>query len=255
MTNPKVSCYCATYGRTKLLEEAIHSFLLQDYEGEKELVILNDFSEQTLFFDHPEVKIINSKERITPLSKKFNDCISYCTGKYVFVWEDDDIYLPWKISLSIKNLNTHGIFHTGNAFIEHSKNKLVQCSNLHHSSLCMDIDCWNNVNFYSVLDTDKCDLDVILFQKISSKYGNIHQIIKKEEIFYIYRFGTSEDYHGSSFGTAKENISDHAKQYVEDKIKNNKEPVGEIILNPNWKYDYLEARNISLNHSSLPNSP
>ena len=36
MTNPKVSCYCATYGRTKLLEEAIHSFLLQDYEGEKE---------------------------------------------------------------------------------------------------------------------------------------------------------------------------------------------------------------------------
>ena len=44
MKNPKVSCYCATYGRVSLLEESVHSFLIQDYDGEKELIILNDFS-------------------------------------------------------------------------------------------------------------------------------------------------------------------------------------------------------------------
>jgi len=38
----KVSCQCITYDRVELLEEAIESFLRQDYKGEKELVILND---------------------------------------------------------------------------------------------------------------------------------------------------------------------------------------------------------------------
>ena len=30
---PAVSCICPTYGRTELLEEAMHCFLLQDYPG------------------------------------------------------------------------------------------------------------------------------------------------------------------------------------------------------------------------------
>ena len=59
---PKVSCLCPTYGRPQCLEEAIFSFLTQDYQGEKELVILNDLADQTLIFDHPDVKIINVKK-------------------------------------------------------------------------------------------------------------------------------------------------------------------------------------------------
>jgi GT2 family glycosyltransferase len=47
-----ISYMCLTYGRPKVLEEAIESFLRQDYKGEKELVVLNDFADQTLVFDH-----------------------------------------------------------------------------------------------------------------------------------------------------------------------------------------------------------
>ena len=36
---PKVSCICPTFARVYLLEEAIESFLRQDYKGEKELII------------------------------------------------------------------------------------------------------------------------------------------------------------------------------------------------------------------------
>ena len=64
----KVSCFCCTYGRPDVLEEAIESFLRQDYEGPKELIVLNDFTQQTLHFEHPEVKIINAEQRITPPS-------------------------------------------------------------------------------------------------------------------------------------------------------------------------------------------
>ena len=54
---PPVSCMCLTYGRPHLLEEAVESFLRQDYRGLKELVVVNDLSDQHLAFEHPEVRI------------------------------------------------------------------------------------------------------------------------------------------------------------------------------------------------------
>ena len=73
MSKPGISCYCSTFGRpVNLVENSIQCFLDQDYDGPKELVILNDLNVQELVFDHPEVKIVNSKERIKPLGKKFN---------------------------------------------------------------------------------------------------------------------------------------------------------------------------------------
>ena len=80
MDLPGISCYCSTYGRPQaLLENSIQCFLDQDYAGPKELVILNDFSEHDLVFDHPEVRIINLKERIKPLGRKFNMNIDLCS--------------------------------------------------------------------------------------------------------------------------------------------------------------------------------
>jgi len=241
MPNPKVSCYCPTYGRTSFLEEAIYSFLNQDYDGEKELIILNDLQDQTLFFDHPEVKIINSKERIIPLGKKFNECISHCSGEYIFVWDDDDIFFPWKISFSIKNINQNGIFHVGQGFYEEEIKKLSLSTNLFHSNLCMHKDCWKNTGGYT--ETDASDVDTYIFKKINNLYGQISKKINDEEIFYIYRWSTIKSYHGSFY---KENISLNTERAIKQKILNKLEPIGDIILKPHWKYDYLEARNICL---------
>jgi hypothetical protein len=51
--DPPVSCICLTFGRAHLLEESVYSFLRQDYSGVKELIILNDYNQQILTFDHP----------------------------------------------------------------------------------------------------------------------------------------------------------------------------------------------------------
>ena len=59
---PSISAKCITYGRTHFLEESIYSFLIQNYAGPKEMIIINDYPLQTLVFDHPEVKIINVQE-------------------------------------------------------------------------------------------------------------------------------------------------------------------------------------------------
>ena len=111
MSLPFVSCLCPTYGRPECVEEAIESFLRQDYRGAKELIVVNDLADQTLVCDHPDVRVINSKERITPLGGKFNAVAAMARGDVLFVWEDDDIYLPHRISYSIDRMRA-GIWPT-----------------------------------------------------------------------------------------------------------------------------------------------
>src|SRR5262245_6518789 len=61
--HPPVSCMCLTYGRPGILEEAIQSFLLQDYPGEKELIVLNDLAEQELACTARQVTVVNVPRR------------------------------------------------------------------------------------------------------------------------------------------------------------------------------------------------
>ena len=57
-----ISAKCITYGRVGVLEEAISSFLQQDYPQDKcELIVVNDYPLQKLElpFDVPNIKIYN----------------------------------------------------------------------------------------------------------------------------------------------------------------------------------------------------
>ena len=74
-TRPAVSCFCLTYGRPELLEEAIFSFLQQDYAGPKEMIVLNDYADQVLTFDHPEVQVVNVPRRFRTLGEKMNAAV------------------------------------------------------------------------------------------------------------------------------------------------------------------------------------
>jgi glycosyltransferase involved in cell wall biosynthesis len=82
---PGVSCVCITYKRTDFLEEAIESFLRQDYSGKKELIIINDDNEQTLIFEHPEVKIYNFKDRFNSIGEKRNKSIEFSSYNLIML--------------------------------------------------------------------------------------------------------------------------------------------------------------------------
>jgi hypothetical protein len=78
---PPVSCMCLTFARPKrILDEAVHSFLGQNYTGEKELVILNDFDKQVIRLEHPEVTVINLSRRFRTLGEKRNAAARLCVG-------------------------------------------------------------------------------------------------------------------------------------------------------------------------------
>jgi hypothetical protein len=102
MNAPSMSVLVPTYGRVRLLEEVLQSFLMQDYAGHAELVILNDVAQQELVCDQVwasrSVRIINLPAKMN-LGVKRNALIAEASHEMVQFWDDDDIYLPHRLSL------------------------------------------------------------------------------------------------------------------------------------------------------------
>jgi len=234
-TLPFVSCYCPTYARPHLLEQAIESFLKQDYAGKKELVILNDMPEQELVYDHPEIRIVNSPARIAPLGKKFNECVKLCRGEVLFVWDDDDICLPWRISYSIKKMQD-GLFHTKQAFFEPDRNRLLKTGrNAYHANLAFEKQQFSSIGGYLEVDSRRLDIDMM--QRLGVFEHS--QEIEDKHIFYIYRWAGTGSYHVSQWGDESGGITPAVNKYVKKKIISGECRTGPVQLYPHWTRDWL----------------
>lgn len=103
MLLPLISCIMPTYGRPDYVAESLGMFLAQDYPA-KELIILNDCPGQRFLGDFPGVKIFNVNTRWQHLGAKRNAAIELASGEYIAVWDDDDVYLPWRLSHSMRHM-------------------------------------------------------------------------------------------------------------------------------------------------------
>jgi len=233
MSLPGISCYCNTYGRPHILEEAVESFLRQDYQGPKELVILNDCAEQELIFDHPEVRIFNINRRISPLGRKFNISITKCQYDILACWEDDDIYLPRHLSTAMQYYS-NGMFHTKFAWFQTTASTLVHTFNYYHASHVFAKDLFVTIGGYK--DTDQRNLDQDLMTKFENIIGNYHIKLEPAELTYIYRWSTTNSYHGSQWSDL---ISLEAEKYITTSKSNGTLPTGRIELKPAWRVDYI----------------
>lgn len=88
-----ISILTLTYQRHELLEEAIHSYLLQNWKG-SEMVVVNDSPDVKYVFDHPQVRIINSDTRFSSVGKKLEWGFTQCKGQWIYRLDDDDLLSP-----------------------------------------------------------------------------------------------------------------------------------------------------------------
>lgn len=106
-TAPRATCVCPTFNRPPahqwLVEEAVESFLRQDYPH-RELIVLNDCPGQVLRLDHPKVVVINVGRRFRTLGEKINAAVGLSQGELIAPWDDDDTSLPWRLCRSIEIL-------------------------------------------------------------------------------------------------------------------------------------------------------
>lgn len=228
-----VSCLCPTYGRPHLLEEAIESFLRQDYEGEKELVILNDMPDQKLVFDHPEVRIINILEEYEHVGEKRNHLLREAHNEIIFPWDDDDICLPHRISLSLKKMEQKrwsSFYKLRNVFLSR-KNVLVSndlnYGASYHATSAFRLDISKG---YAAQNTGE---DLTFEWNIRGIDGVGEETGSDELPYYIYRWGNI-CYHLSGY-----NYRGPITEKIKYMIANGKLPGGRIVLEPKWKKDYL----------------
>ncbi|MCK4376179.1 MAG: hypothetical protein KAX19_12645, partial [Candidatus Brocadiae bacterium] len=117
---PPVTCLCPTYGRFERLRDAVACFLLQDYPGEKRLLVFNDAEAAIVVSPHhgrwnhvirrfPSsrcgVRIDNRLPRFLTLGHKRQALLEAAETPLVAHWDDDDLYLPWHITQLVSALH------------------------------------------------------------------------------------------------------------------------------------------------------
>jgi hypothetical protein len=238
---PPVSCFCLTYGRPQLLEEAIHSFLQQDYAGPKEMIVLNDYADQILEFDHPQVRVINLPKRFRTLGEKLNAAVALASHDLLFVWDDDDIYLSHRLSFSVANFDpAKGFFRASQAWFWNDGELSGPIENLFHSSSCWSRHLFDAVRGYPA-DGSCCDW--IFETRIMAGFpgSNKPLDVTLEELYYVYRWAGTGSYHVSGFGeTTPGQNPGYAKAAarVAKQANRGEIPLGRVVLQPHWKYDY-----------------
>src|SRR3990167_358472 len=118
MATLELLCLCPTYGRRKeLLENSIACFLQQEYPADhRHLVIFDDLGNlaKTDTSILPGVTILSQTRRCASIAEKYQVMLKLIPlrmqVKYdaVVVWDDDDIYLPWHLSVYAAVLADHG---------------------------------------------------------------------------------------------------------------------------------------------------
>jgi len=240
-TNPPVSCFCLTYGRPRLLEEAIHSFLQQDYAGPKEMIVLNDYSGQILELDHPQVQVINLPKRFRTLGEKMNAAVALASHDLLFTWDDDDIYLPHRLSFSVAAFDPgKGFFNSATGWLWSNDNLSGPIGNRFHAASCWSRALFDAIGGYAA---DGSGTDAIFEGQLAARFpGSIAPFaVTPEEVYYVYRWGGTGSYHLSGFGTAKpgQNFGyANAAAAVEQQARRGEIPLGRVVLQPHWKHDY-----------------
>jgi glycosyltransferase involved in cell wall biosynthesis len=241
MDYPFISAKCITYGRVDFLEESVQSFLQQEYPGQKELIIVNDYPLQELIYDHPEIKIYNLDETFATIGEKENFAMSKCSGDIICQWDDDDIALPNHLSNVAKYLTKdYDIIHWKNGAYCNN-DRITSLCFIGNSGICFTKSVWEKVGGHPI---ENAGYDMTFIE-------NIHRLDNSrvlfvttplDEVSWFYMWG-GRGYHMSGQGhdTAdRPNAIQRHSEHVEGRRLRGEIPTGDVSLSPNWRQDYSQ---------------
>ena len=230
-----ISAKMTTYGRVSMLEEALYSFLRQDYEGESELVIVNDYPLQKLHFDHPKVRIINLDKTFPVIGEKENFAIEQCKYDNIYNCDDDDVFLKHHFQNINQFFPGNDLLHwnIGIFMVSHRIKKigaLGNCGIVYNRAFVRELGGYPKQH-------EGADMTLVVSIKKNSK-----KIVRAypENPSQIYNWGNGS-YHLSGQGAyreGRENIIIRHSRYIESLRKAGKIPTGDIELKPHWDRDY-----------------
>ncbi|OQB12231.1 MAG: Glycosyl transferase family 2 [Firmicutes bacterium ADurb.Bin193] len=229
-----ISVLTLTYMRHYLLEEAVESFLRQDFSGESQMLIVNDSAEVEYVFEHPKIRIINLKSRFSSVGQKLKFGFSECKYDHIYRLDDDDLLTPWALRLTWEDITSHpgyDIYRSdGHYFFLHNKFKGIS-SNV------------NNGNTYTKKYLSRIEIPNSSFGEDYAMTFNFNANIYtsyREQKTMIYRWGMNT-YHVSGMGSiGNDSVNEWTDRIVKTDSRNKNESEGVIELHPHFDEEYYE---------------
>lgn len=223
-----ISVVTLTYKRKEILEEALYSYLSQDYEGDSEMLIINDCPNVKYVFNHLKVRIINSDTRFESVGKKLQYGFSQAFGDHFYRLDDDDLLTPWALSLVSSYIEDNpgmDIYRCHHHYMFTNNEFTAKSSSINNGN-CYSKNFINSIEFPNVSGSED---NIITFHKNAKIYNG-----DKGRYSMIYRWGMGT-YHISGMGNYDDN------QYVLSRTDElSKEESGVIELNPHFKNEYYK---------------
>jgi glycosyltransferase involved in cell wall biosynthesis len=232
---PKITAVCVTYGRAKHLQESLGDFLAQDYDGPRQLVILNTFPQQRLIGEHPNVKIINCKQRPPSLGAARNMAIQQAEGEIICTWDDDDRYAKNHLANFGFAMSNPAVtwgwmdrqYYAEGGTIQKIVEGQMPC-------VAFRKDAWEKVGKYTELTVGE---DRHFIGRLTSGGHGTKITIPEDKISFIYCWGNGV-YHISGMGDDRRGLMpafERARHDLELRIRQGTERLGEIHLTPRLK--------------------
>lgn len=225
-----ISVLTLTYRRHRILEEAIESYLRQDFSGESEMVIINDCETVRYEYFHPCIKIINLDKRFSSLGKKLEYGFFQCKYDYIYRLDDDDLLTPWAlsdVSDDIEKNPGYDIYRNKESyFFEHNVNKGIK-RNVNSGNVFKK-DYLSGIDFPDMSFGE----DRVLLWDNNAKIYTSHN----ERKTMIYRWGM-QTYHISGLGDISAEKSNEIVENMTSSISKNEED-GVIRLSPHFENNY-----------------
>lgn len=237
MSLPKVTCVCPTFARAHLLEEAVESFLRQDYLGELELVICNDFPVQHFTIDHPRIVVANHQERMASLGEKRHRSCLMASGEYLLTWGDDDVHLPSRVSRMVEFVLANG----GQFALEGPHyclygNKMVK--NM-HATVGAHIISTDLYHACGGIPHENRAEDVSFNDRVHARIGRLPCCPHEPQ--FIYRWNSGRPHVSAVAASAqhRHRAWERMEELAIELVDKGHEPQGVINLNPHWKVDWV----------------
>lgn len=130
----KLSILLATYNSQRFLEEQLESlyqqtiqewvlYIRDDGSTDDTLKIINNFQQK-----HSNIKLLTDSNVGLGAMKSFLKLLEYVESDYYMFCDHDDVWLPNKIEVSLKNLIQAELDHPGKPIIVHTDLKVVDAS-------------------------------------------------------------------------------------------------------------------------------
>jgi glycosyltransferase involved in cell wall biosynthesis len=121
--SPKISVCIATYNGNQYIRQQLDSILSQ-LSSSDEVIICDDCSSDNTVsiirsINDPRIQIYLNTVNIG-YAKNFQKCLQKCSGQYIFLADQDDVWLSSKVQICLELLSTHIFVVSDCTVVDHS---------------------------------------------------------------------------------------------------------------------------------------